>query len=375
MTTLEIGVDISTTVIKVIYSFLEPFCPKLLLTPTFITSTTPEMVADYNKSSFGSNNFGSSGWVCFNNNFYFYGDAAKNISNRLVLNKRKFELALIRLLIVVGVIARQYKLPKASKIKLAVALPFGEYGDRKILESHLSLALQSGFIFNGTQMSFELDSFICLPEGGGTFLQTQNPTSHALQQVVLMIGFRDLSMLFIKNNQMTGGLSEPLGFVKPCQMIKNKISHQGDLIRFAEIYSQIGRNLNLRTARPLFGNLDKSFYPQRLEQIKNASHMAVSQYLLQIENLIESEIDTDTQRIIVTGGTANYFRKELNAILKRSFIKSICWCDELEKRIITCLGSPVKDNWLQYRLSDTFGLVMNLHSQTITERREKSNAH
>jgi hypothetical protein len=371
MTTLEIGVDISTTVIKVIYTFLETFSPKLLLTPTFITSTTPEMVADYNKSSFGSNNFASSGWISFDNNCYFYGDAAKNISNRLVLNKRKFELALIRLLIVVGIIARQYKLAKSTKIKLAVALPFGEYGDRKILETYLRLALQSGFIFNGTSMEFELDTFVCLPEGGATFLQTQDPTTRALEQVVLMIGFRDLSMLFIKNNQMIGGLSEPMGFVKPSQIIKNKISDQGDLIRFAQVYSRIGKNLNLRTARPLFGNLDKRFYPQRLEQIKTATHMAVSQYLLQLENLIQSEIDVDTQRIILAGGTANYFRKELSGILKRTSLKSICWGDELEKRIITCLGSQVKDNCLQYRLSDAFGLLMNLHSRTITERREE----
>lgn len=350
---VEVAGDPSASAIKGAYNFGTSLNPKPVIVPPFLIPVLPEMLEDY---SFSIANLSGGGFVGFADSHYLYGNLAKNSNSRLPLKTRKFELALYKTLILVGIIARTHGLEEGTKFNIAFTLPSREYSDWKILQKNLGLALEQ-FNFCGENLSFKLNSFLCLPEGAPTFLQVQSPATQNQKQVVLMMGLRDISLLFFENNQIIRSFSEPLGFYKLCEIFKERFSYQQDLLQLAKIISRKEFNL-------LLGNLNRSYHPDKLKEAKAAIAIAKKQYLLILKQVLESEIDIDTQRIIITGGTAFYLRRELNALLKQLPPTDICFCDRVEAQIIDRFGSSfIKQNGLQYRMSEVYGLFMYAHHQ------------
>lgn len=351
--TTELAVDFSASAIKGIYNFGTSFKPRPIIALPFLSSTTPEMVKD---SSFTNPNFG--GYIGFSDSYYLYGNLAKNSISRLPLKKPKFELALYKTLILVGLIGTIHNLEPGTKFNLAFTLPAKEYADRKTLEKSLDQALEQ-FNFCGDKMSFKLNNFLCLPEGAPTFLQVQTPSTQNQAQVVLMLGLRDISLLFFENNQISRSFSEALGFSRFYEIFKEQSSCQQDLLTLAQILS--GRELHL-----LCGNLDKRYRRDKLKETKSAIAVAKKQYLLILKQLLEAEIDSDTRLIIVTGGTAFYLRRELKTLLKQLFSCDITFCEQLEEQVVDRFGSSfIQQNSLEYRFSEVYGLFMYNHAQNI----------
>lgn len=352
-TIVELAGDPSASAIKAAYNFGTSLEPKPVIIPPFLIPVLPEMLEDY---SFNSTNLSGGGFVGFGDSHYLYGNLAKNSNSRLPLKARKFELALYKALILVGIIALTHELEQGTQFNIAFTLPSKEYSDWKILQKNLERALEQ-FNFCGENLSFKLNSFLCLPEGAPTFLQVQSPTTQQQKQVVLMVGLRDISLLTFENNQITRAFSEPLGFSKLYEIFKERFSFQGDLLQLARIIST-------KDFKLLLGNLNRNYHAHKLKEAKAAVNTAKKQYLLILKQLLESEIDIDTQRIIVTGGTAFYLRRELNALLKLLPPTDICFCDRTEAQIVDRFGSPfIKQNGLQYRMSEVYGLFMYAHHQ------------
>lgn len=363
MTDITMAIDCGASGTRVIFT-PKDFKPELLLMEAGITRATRQALEDYSQSALGSTSPAQSGWVEYEGEFHAFGYAARGFKANLQLKKRKFELALPKVLAVIGAISEEKNLPNGTAIKLGTVLPWSEYSDRKLFHQLLTQALTS-FQFCGTKKSFTLDTFLCIPEGGGVLFQGREPGSsfQNLNLIVLMMGFRDISLLFVDKGQMSSGLTEPLGFSHLCKFVAKQTGFR-DHQKLAQSICKAGKNLNSKALLPLLGNLGKAYRESKLEEIKEAITWAKEQYLLKISELLEVEIESSVDEIIVAGGTANFLRTELNTILKQTPAKNVLWCENLEKRIRSSFSTQIKENSLQYRLADVYGLFFYLYGRT-----------
>lgn len=362
MSAITLALDFGGSGLRGIMTQEESFKPELFLMQPEVTLVTRESLEDYSNFRIGSSAPSMSAWVEYKGEFYAVGNLATRFKANLQLGKRKFELALPKVLAAVGAISETYKLANGTRINLGAVLPYGEFGDRDLFGQILSEAL-ADFKFCGVEKSFSLDTFICLPEGGGVLTQGRPPGSsfRDLELIVLMLGFRDVSLLFVNKGEMADGVSEPFGFSNLISSVGKKTAIR-DYHKLTAAICKAGRNINQRALQPLLNNVGDTYKEYQLAKITKAITEAKAQYWLMLSEWLKGQIKDQVDEIIVAGGTAQFLRPELNSLL--GFTK-VVWCDELEKRINASFSDQIKANSLQYRLGDVYGLFFYLHSRTV----------
>ncbi len=361
MTAITLALDFGGSGLRAIMTG-ESFKPELILMEPEVTLVTRESLEDYSKFRMGSTNPTHSAWIEYKGEFYAVGNLAKKrFKGNLQLGKRKFELALPKVLAAIGAISEIHELESGTSIRLGTLLPYGEYRDRDLFKGLLSEALSS-FKFCGMEKSFVLDSFICLPEGGGVLTQGREPGSsfRDLELIVLMIGFRDVSVLFVDKGEMSKGVTAPLGFSNLVNSVAEKTSLY-DYQKLTKAICKAGRNVNPKALLPLLENVGGAYKDHELSKIRKAITEARAEYWLMLKGWLEPQIKGNVDEIIVAGGTANFLRSELSSFL--NFTK-VLWCEELEKRINSTFPSHIKAASLDYRLGDVYGLFFYLHGRS-----------
>lgn len=361
MTAITLALDFGGSGLRGIMT-KETFKPELFLMEPEVSLATPQSLSDYTKVKVGSTNPARGAWVEYKGEFYAVGNLAKKrYQGNLQLEKRKFELALPKVLAAIGAISETHELPNGSTIRLGTVLPWGEYRDRELFEQVLSGALAS-YKFCGVEKSFTLETFICLPEGGGVLTQGRAPGTsfRDLELVVLMIGFRDVSVLYVDRGEMSLGITAPLGF----SILANSVGEKTSLYDRQKLTAAIckaGKNVNPKALMPLLDNVGDAYKDHELSKIRFAIMDAREEYWLMLREWLKLQIKRNVDEIIVAGGTANFLRPELNSFL--TFTK-VLWCDELEKRIESSFSTQIKAGGLEYRLADVYGLFFYLGSRT-----------
>ncbi|MBD2303440.1 ParM/StbA family protein [Nostoc sp. FACHB-190] len=360
MSPLKLAVDPGGSFLKCFYT-LESFKPELLLMEPEVATVPLESLQAYEQSKIGHSSPENSAWIEYQNSFQAVGFLARKRFNAdLQLQRRKFELALPKVLAMVGAIATKHDLPNNSAIQLGILLPWGEYQDRALFQQLITQAL-ADYKFKGQAKSFKLDAFVCLPEGGGILTRGRAPGSSIRDQTiaVIMLGYRDTSILVIERGEMSKGKTEPLGFSKMIESVMSQTSGLNPHQLTAAI-CKAGRNINTKALEEL-AMVDAAYKEHEITTIKNAITNGRKEYWMMLSNWLKLQVPRDVDEVIMGGGTAHYFRSQLNNLFSTTKVN---WCDHLESQI-TDNFSQVAAKSLQYRLTDVYGLFFYLCGSTL----------
>lgn len=360
--TIAIAIDVGTSGSKGILTLGDSFNPECVATPPEVARVTLASLDTCSQTSLAEINPFQSSWIELEARIYAIGYLARCFTTSPPLERRKFESTIPKVLAMVGAISQKQELPNGTNICLALLLPWSEYSDRHLLEKILRDAL-SDFSFCNTPKSFNLETFICLPEGGAILFQGRNAGSNFqdLDLVVLMLGYRDASLLFL-NKGVFRGITEPLGFANLIKSVSEKTSVR-DWQKLTEIICKAGSNVNPKALKPLLQKVSENYRQYEQDRIQEAILQAREQYWLSLSEWLKLKIKGSEDEIIIAGGTSRYFKPELNNLLAPMVKSKLQWCEQLEKRIRATFPDQINNHSLEYRLADVYSLFFYLYSR------------
>ena len=348
MADITIAFDPGSSLGKVYYTLSE-FKPGLLLMEPEVAKVSKQRLTNLGQFSHAEPQ--NSAWVEYQGDCRAVGFLARQMSfhTDLRLSEPKFVQSLYKVLAIIGILAQSKNLPNGSTVRLGLLLPWSEYEHRALFERSLLGAIQD-FTFRGQQFSFELESLDCKPEGFGLFFRGRK-SGFSLKQrqvCVIMIGFRNISILLMDRGGLTKGITNDLGFIKIVQAVKPFLPGQLDQDIAAAIY-EAGPKVTLKPLKGLVSIQDKGLKQQTLNQVQQAALDARSEYWSAMEDLLQREIPSSVEEVIFAGGTAFYFQRELNSLFSKA---ETSWCEQIITDIEKHHGDWVKQNAFSIRLAD-----------------------
>ncbi|WP_341531424.1 ParM/StbA family protein (plasmid) [Nostoc sp. UHCC 0302] len=358
MADLTLGVDPGGSGLKGFYT-LNTFKPELILMEPEVAAVPLHSLEAYEQTKIGNSSPENNAWIEYKGQHLAVGFLArKRFYADLQLQKRKFELALPKVLAMVGAIADKHELANGSSIKLGILLPWGEYQDRALFSTLVTQAL-ADYKFRGQPKSFLVESFICLPEGGGVLSRGRTPGSSLKDQTVavVMLGYRDISILLVERGEMSVGRTESLGFAKMVDRVKSQTSGL-DQHQLVTAMCKAGKNISSKALEPLVVSLDSAYKSHEISTIRKAISNAKEEYWMMLSQWLKLHVTRSADEVITAGGTANFFRSELNSLFSFSRVN---WCEHLEKQIFNSFSNQISTKSLDYRLTDVYGLFFYLY--------------
>ncbi len=342
--------------------------PELILLQPHTVIVPQKSIDNYEKYKIGGANPEDSAWVKFGDTCYAVGFLAKNhFHTDHCLDSLKVDAAIPQTLALVGSVAKKKSLGTQLSLCLGILLPWNEFKDKEKFESEVTAAL-SDFTFRGQQLSVTLESLTALPEGGGIFargrtsdIPGQKPRNpKELTLAVVMLGYRNSSVLIIEKGELTKGATGDFGFAKMITKVQSFTSGQKPEVLIRVICST--RSLPGRKALQTLARSHRIELRQKeIVEIGEAIADARAEYVALLRNWLLQNLPSgiSIDEFIISGGTSHYFRKELTEFLK-GFNARLNWCDSLEERIVDIFGDTVVDNSLSHRLADVYGLFYKL---------------
>jgi hypothetical protein len=363
MSLLRLVVDPGGSLLKGFYT-LDPFNPELILMEPEVATVPRESLENYERTKIGESNPENSAWIEYQDKCQAIGFLArKRFHADLQLQKRKFELALPKVLAMVGAIADKHDLENGSSIHLGILLPWGEYQDRVLFQELVTTAL-SKYKFKGRSKAFSLELFLCLPEGGGILTRGRTPGSDLKEKsfAVVMLGYRDTSILLIERGEMSKGKTEPLGFSKMVESVKRQTSGL-DLDHLTTIICKAGKSSSHKALEELASDLDPIYREHEVSKIRKAVTNSRQEYWMMLSNWLKLQVPRDVDEVIISGGTAHYFQSQLNNLFSFS---NLNWCEILETQLMNSFPQAVSKS-LNHRLTDVYGLFFFLCAKGIRQ--------
>ena len=212
-----------------------------------------------------------------------------------------------------------------------------------------------------------------MPEGGGIFARGRVPdkqeqnlkNSQGTTIAVIMLGYRNSSILVIEKGELTRGTTSNLGFVRMVQKIQTFTSgQQADML--VPVICQARDKLGKRVLETLVRSRRTELRQKELEEIASAISDARGEYVALLQNWLLQHLPTQTNidEFIISGGTARYLQRELTEVLQ-DFGGSLNWCHGLEERVLKTFGDTVSHHSLESRLADVYGLFYKLHNRPL----------
>ncbi|MBW4426938.1 MAG: ParM/StbA family protein [Nostoc desertorum CM1-VF14] len=356
MADLIISFDPGASLSRVFFT-LDSSKPELLLMEPYTALIPKQSLLSYEEDAIGVSSPENSAWIEYNQQCWGVGLICQRFFADLKLEQPKFELAIYKTLAVVGAIAQKKSLANGASIRLGILFPYGEYSDRKLFEISITGALLN-FKWRGEKRSFKLVEFVCRPEGFG-LLSRGRTTTHNLRSrkiAVVMIGYRNASILIMDKGAMTSGVTEDLGFQKLVSSVQRRVAGQKSLTLAAAI-SAAGSKINLKALLPLVRVEDALLQELEIQSIKSAISIAREEYWAVLSSYLHRYIPSDIDEIIFAGGTAHYFKSELNRLFPRPEKIS---CDALEYLVQQEFLSDRPKSDLSFRLTDNYGFFSYL---------------
>jgi ribosomal protein L29 len=190
------------------------------------------------------------------------------------------------------------------------------------------LAALSDYTFRGQKFSVQLESFAALPEGGGIFARGRVPEKPGqklrnpkeLTVAVIMLGYRNSSILVIEKGELTKGATGDFGFARMVQKIQTFTSGQKAEVLVPAI-CQARAKLGRRVLETLARSQRTELRQQEVKELAEAIADARAEYVALLQNWLLQHLPSQTRidEFIISGGTARYLNKELTELLRRSW--------------------------------------------------------
>jgi hypothetical protein len=305
-------------------------------------------------------------WIQFQGKVYAVGLLAREQrAFSAPLHDLKYEAAISKVMAAIGVIAVREGLPEHFSVSLGFTLPYGEYEDRLLFQGVLERALID-FCFHEHHFSISLAGVTCIPEGGGHIMTlSSNPDKGYSQMRLssLMLGMRDASVVTFHLGKK-GGVTAPLGLnAMISQVIERSSQRDRDLL--AKVIHQMREAVKPKGLKPVL--LSRESANQRLE----AFHLAKivkqirKEYWQQLQDWMLAHIPSDSEVIVVGGGTAIYWQPELSDFLPTHWpLAEISWHAGQADVVAQTFGVNEQDA-LVFRLTDVWALACLLRKQLL----------
>lgn len=354
MADLTISLDLGSLMNKAIFT-LKPFKPELMLMHSEVANATKknmEVECEQNSSSsLRPENFA---WIEYEGKYRAIGFFARErFDGDLNLEEPKFTLALYKTLAIMGAIAKKKGLPNGATVRLGCMLPVGEYEDRKLFEQMITEALVS-FRFQGEEKSFELESYVCHPEGFGLLSRGRKPGSSLRERmvVVIMIGYRDASVFIMNRGIMTKGITKELGFSKFIEIVTRQAPGQKNIVKLVEAVCKAGPQISVEAIAHLSRFTEAGLKKKEISRLAAAIAIAREQYWLTLSSWLRKRIPSEADEVIIGGGTAYFYQQEFNALVPSRVAN---WATGLEEQVNRCFPVEIAENDLSFRLTDDYG--------------------
>jgi hypothetical protein len=366
---LSVAIDLGGSQSRAFFT-LDSFKPELILLEPEVTVASKQSLERYERDRLGSASPEDIAWIEHKGVCWVVGRLAQKKGADLQLKKLKLELAIPKILAIVGAISEKHELPNGTPINLGIFVPCGEYQKRYSFKQQITEAL-ANFNFRGKEKTFQLENFICLPEGGGVLTRGRAPGASLKNEIicVVMAGFRDVSILPVERGDFGGGYTESRGMANMISAVKNRTAIQ-DTHKLIAAISKAGKNVNPRALIPLVEHVADAYKQEELSNIRQTILEAREEYWLSLSQWLRLYVPREADEIILSGGTAQYFRQELNMLFSHSKTN---WCEDLERQINNAFGAQITARSLQYRLTDVYGLFFYLCGSTKFSRVNTNN--
>lgn len=379
MADVTIAADFGASLGRAIYSTTSGHLkPELLLLEPQVVQVPEKSIDNYEKYKMGQANPEDSAWVKYGETYFAVGFLAKkNFHTVHCLESLKVDSAIPQALALVGSVAQKKALPSRFSLSLGILLPWNEFRDREKFESQIATAL-ADYTFRGHRLSVQLESLTALPEGGGIFARGRVPerigqklrNPKEIMIAVIMLGYRNSSILVIEKGELTKGATGDFGFARMIEKVQTFTSGQRvDVL--IPIICQARSRVGKRALETLARSHRTELRHKEVEEIADAIADARAEYVALLQNWLLQHLPSQTRidEFIVSGGTARYLKKELTDLL-RGFNASLNWCASLEERIDNTFGNTVGNYSLEYRLADVYGLFYKLLNRPLPRLRE-----
>lgn len=332
--------------------------PQLILMEPEVICVGRETLEAYEREKLGNPNPEDSAWVSYDGQCWAVGYLArKQFLADPGLKELKYGRAVYKVLAAVGVVSEREGLPSHYRLRLGVLLPRGEYKNKEFLENILPAAL-ANFSFRFQPICVELERFECKPEGGGLALVRRRELGVNFTQrdaIVIVIGYRNASWLALRRGNIDGDTSD-LGFARLIEKVQSQTAGQ-KAERLIPAIIEAGSKVSRKPLESLALSQDKAFRKLETTQIVKAVNIARADYWQSLISWFQNNVPLNTSEVILTGGTANYWRSELETFFSYA---SVLWYEHLEKPAIALPCNRDPKPVLNYRLTDGYGFFLFL---------------
>lgn len=296
--------------------------PRLLSMEPEIASMSAQSVANYFKDRIGNPDPEDSAWIGFDGQFRAIGHLASLFQGNAGLKELKYERAVYKILAAIWVAARKLRIKKPLNldIYLAVLLPSSEYDDKDRFAQILKQAMGS-FLTPDGEINANLAAFNCKPEGCGVYLaferQLRKDSKHEAMPKpsssisVVMLGYRNASILSSIKGQLSPGITSDLGFVQVVSAVRSKTSGLDEKMAISAI-AKAGEKVEPSFLLRLCRSTTESGRAEDLRRLIVAIQDSRREYFQNVQSWLDNVMPTTTDILIFTGGTSEYFRQCFN---------------------------------------------------------------
>jgi hypothetical protein len=304
-------------------------------------------------------------WVRIAEEFYAVGDLAAikhNATNKLKL--AKFTLAVPKICAAIGVFAQKFNLPDKFDLSISFVLPPAEWEHRTIVVERLQAAIKDLETPCG-KIKPRLSSISPYPEGMGILLGQDLDIKQVPKITVVMLGFRNASVFTSsygtvnrpqssdlgfndllleiagKTGYKTGDMTEPIfNYKRNIKSVREWTKYLVELEEELEKWDSYGWREREHRSRPDRRDVAKyqeyiassklaateSLTPLlrctgadreiELDSLTNSIDRASDAYWLKLSDWLGEIMPSQSYKICLAGGTANYFEAELKDFVK-----------------------------------------------------------
>ncbi len=292
-------------------------------------------------------------WVGALDQFYAVGYLAREQFNgNAGLSQLKVDRAVPKAMAAVWAASVELQLGNQFEAAVAVLLPPGEFENASHLRRAIEDSLKDFQTPTGT-LTVTVTDWDCKPEGGGVYLMhTLGMQQEELKQkamAVVMIGFRNASVLVATRGAVTKRITSDLGFIKLLDRVIKKTSGL-DINSLAAAIATAGNPPDFKALIPVLRSTSEAARKEELIKLRSAITTSRSEYFLSLESWLNEVLPKSVDEVILCGGTADYLRPELPDYFKST---SVVWHG-------VKLPEAFQKHPLSHRMCDAFGLYQLL---------------
>jgi hypothetical protein len=302
---LIIAIDPGASSIKVVGSVAgDEKCYPFMIEPYCLEITDPTPNPDFDQNSV---------WVTVGGISYALGNLAiARYDCLLEIKQLKIESIVPKICAAIAVLHRRFKLPAKFELSISSVLPPGEFGYDSDLKSMLTVALRK-IITPAGRIKPVVRSISIHPEGFGVMDWHRTIGMGKTRDVgVIMLGFRNTSVLFSRKGQLTKPKSSKYGF----HSVLEKISAtSGGSYPEADLIVPVWKYL-IDGDESGFKRVATTDFDLEMSKIRPAIEVAMLEYRRSLETWLKSAMQ-QTDVIVLCGGNADYIGKSLNPFLEQ----------------------------------------------------------